>query len=121
MENFARFGTRLDDATRQTIERGRRVREAFKQPQYEPLPTAEQIAMLLAVTSGLFDDLSLEQVGPAGLAIREATVRENSAVFRRIEAGEALTEEDREALLKTARDAVEAAPWKQESRADGND
>lgn len=53
LEAFARFGTRLDEATRQTLERGRRVREVLKQHQYQPMPVAEQIAVLLAVTSGL--------------------------------------------------------------------
>ncbi len=55
LETFARFGTRLDAATRRTIERGHRVREVLKQQQYQPLPVADQIAVLLAVTEGMFD------------------------------------------------------------------
>ena len=46
LEAFARFGTRLDDATRRAIDRGQRLREVLKQPPNQPLPAAEQIAVL---------------------------------------------------------------------------
>ena len=72
LEAFARFGTRLDEATRQTLERGRRVREVLKQHQYQPMPVAEQIAVLLAVTSGLLDDVELGEMETAENAIRQA-------------------------------------------------
>jgi F-type H+/Na+-transporting ATPase subunit alpha len=107
LENFARFGTRLDEATRQAIERGRRVREVFKQPEFSPIPVAEQIAVLLAVTSGLFDDLPLEEVAEAEMALRRAVVENLSDLARRIEAGEALSDEDQERLLATMREALE--------------
>jgi F-type H+/Na+-transporting ATPase subunit alpha len=108
LENFARFGTRLDEATRQAIERGRRVREVFKQPEFSPIPVAEQIAVLLAVTSGLFDDLPLEEVAEAETALRRAMVENLSDLASRIEAGEALSDEDQERLLATMREALEA-------------
>jgi len=62
LEAFSRFGTRLDENTRKTIERGRRVREVLKQNQYKPIPVPEQIAVLLAVTEGLFDDLPVDRI-----------------------------------------------------------
>jgi F-type H+/Na+-transporting ATPase subunit alpha len=108
LEAFARFGTRLDEATRQTIERGRRVREVLKQPQYKPIDVAEQIAVLLAVTSGVLDDLPLDQIGAAEAAIRRATLEQLPAVCDRIQAGERLREKDREALVQTAREALSA-------------
>lgn len=100
LESFARFGTRLDEATQKVIERGRRVREVLKQPQYEPLPVAEQIAVLLAVTTGLFDDLPADAIGPISQTIREEVVRQETAVCRRIEQGERLSDADRAALLQ---------------------
>jgi F-type H+-transporting ATPase subunit alpha len=106
LENFARFGTRLDEATRQTIERGRRVREALKQPEYQPIPVAEQIAVLLAVTSGIFDDLPLTAVAEASLTIRHAVTEKLSAVCQRIESGERLSDEDRQALLNLAKSVL---------------
>ncbi len=47
LETFARCGTHVDKETRQIIEHGRRVRETLKQPQYRPIPAAEQITALL--------------------------------------------------------------------------
>jgi F-type H+-transporting ATPase subunit alpha len=103
LEAFARFGTRLDRQTRQTIERGRRVREALKQPQYQPMPVPEQIAVLLTVTSGLLDDLPLEHVAAATAAVRRGVVEELPAICQRMQAGEMLREGDRKAILSTAR------------------
>ncbi len=108
LENFARFGTRLDEATRQSIERGRRVREVLKQPQYEPLPVAGQIALLLAVTSGLFDELPAADVGAMSQQIREEVMRLETAVCRRIERGEQLSDADREALLARMKEIIAA-------------
>jgi F-type H+-transporting ATPase subunit alpha len=71
LESFARFGTRLDEQTKKTLEHGRRVREALKQNQLTPMSTGEQIAVLLAVTKGLFDGLPIENMGPAEAALLE--------------------------------------------------
>jgi F-type H+/Na+-transporting ATPase subunit alpha len=106
LETFARFGTRLDEDTRHTIERGRRVREVLKQPQYQPIPVAEQLAVLLAVTSGVLDDLALDQIGPAQRAIRQAFLEHLPDLARRIEAGKNLRDQDREALVRTAQKAL---------------
>ncbi len=107
LESFARFGTRLDEDTRRTLERGRRVREILKQPQYAPIPVAEQIAALLAVTEGLMDDLEPEQIPQTEETIR-TEVRENQPeISRRIHSGEKLTEEDRESLQKALRKVIE--------------
>ncbi|MFO1425348.1 MAG: alternate F1F0 ATPase, F1 subunit alpha [Candidatus Competibacteraceae bacterium] len=106
MEAFARFGTRLDDATRRAIDRGQRLREVLKQPQYQPLPAAEQIAVLLAVTQGLFDAVPLEQIGEAARAARAAVTTRCAEIGQRIAAGANLNEEDREVLLAAVRVAV---------------
>mgnify|MGYP001055605154 CR=1 FL=1 len=71
LESFSRFGTRLDEKTRKTLEHGKRVREALKQKQFSPLSTKEQIAVLLAVTKGIFDEVPLEKTGLAEQAILE--------------------------------------------------
>ena len=106
LETFSRFGTQVDPETRRTLERGRRVREALKQPQYNPLPPAEQIAVLLAVTAGVFDDLPLDEIAKAEGAVRRAIRAELPELCRRIEAGQQITEEDRETLLNAARRAL---------------
>lgn len=110
LETFARFGARLDDETRRTIERGERVREVLKQPQYAPVPVAGQIAVFLAVTQGHFDGLSLEQIGPAGEALGEAVYQEAPEACRRIEEGEQLSEEDRRSLEAVITRTLETFP-----------
>ena len=95
---------RLDDDTRRALERGRRVREILKQPQYEPLSVPEQIAVLVSVGGGIFDDLPIDQVADVERVIRRA-VRDEPEVGERIEAGRELSEEAREALLDLARRA----------------
>jgi F-type H+-transporting ATPase subunit alpha len=107
LEAFARFGTRLDKETRNILERGQRVREVLKQPQYHPIPVAEQIAALLAVTSGLYDGIPLDQMDAAEMAVRSAISEQLPDICRRIGAGEKLSDHDRAALLTASRGALE--------------
>lgn len=107
LETFARFGTRLDEETRKTLERGRRVREILKQPQYSPMRVSEQIAALVAVNEGLFDDQSIEEVGRTERKIRQTVPKQLPDLCEKIEQGKKFGEEDREAVLKVARDALE--------------
>jgi F-type H+-transporting ATPase subunit alpha len=59
---FAQFGSDLDKATLQQIERGKRMVELLKQGQYEPLPMEEQVTVLFAGTGGYLDELPLEAI-----------------------------------------------------------
>ncbi|MDO8649120.1 MAG: F0F1 ATP synthase subunit alpha [Candidatus Peregrinibacteria bacterium] len=59
---FAQFGSDLDAATRQQLDRGARLTELLKQGQYEPLPVAEQVVMLYAGVNGFLDDVPLPDV-----------------------------------------------------------
>lgn len=65
LEFFSRLGTRLDAVSEQIIRRGRRIREALKQPQGRPLPVGQQIALLTVVNEGLFDDVEADDVARA--------------------------------------------------------
>jgi F-type H+-transporting ATPase subunit alpha len=107
LETFARFGTRLDKATRQTLERGRRVREILKQPQYHPMPVPEQVAVLVAVEGGLFDDVPPEQVGEVEQRIREKIRPELTEIGTSILAGEKIDGAERQRILELARRAME--------------
>ena len=106
LESFARFATRLDDETRATIERGRRVREVLKQRESAPLSAIEQLGVLRAVVAGLFDGVPLERVAAAEQAIRSAVLAAHGEFAARIEAGERPAEADWQALVATARAAV---------------
>jgi F-type H+-transporting ATPase subunit alpha len=59
---FAQFGSDLDAATQAKIERGRRVVEVFKQPQYNPLSVEIQVSVLWAVQNGFMDDVPVDRI-----------------------------------------------------------
>ncbi len=69
MAAFAQFGSDLDASTQRLLNRGARLTELLKQPQFSPLKTEEQVAVLYAGVNGYLDKLKVSQVGPfeAGL------------------------------------------------------
>jgi F-type H+-transporting ATPase subunit alpha len=62
LEAFAQFGSDLDAATQRQLARGVRTVEMLKQPQYQPMPAENQVAVIYAVTNGLLDDIAVDQV-----------------------------------------------------------
>ena len=104
LEDFARFGAKLDEDTRAQLERGRRVREALKQPEAEPISVARQIALLLAVTEGLFDTVPLNAMTAATIAVVKAVDATPEA--RDIAQGAPLKGDRREAILRVTRAAL---------------
>ncbi|WAK03933.1 alternate F1F0 ATPase, F1 subunit alpha [Methylobacter sp. YRD-M1] len=108
LETFARFGTRLDEATRRSIERGRRVREVLKQPESRPLSAFEQIAMLLALNDGLFDAIALSETQQAGDRLTHELAGQLQSQRQKILAGEKLSDEDKSLLLDFARGVLDA-------------
>lgn len=65
LENFARFGTRLDDNTRHQLERGKRIRACLQQREHKLVPIDAQIALLQALISGKFDAIALRDIPAA--------------------------------------------------------
>ncbi|MDO8269954.1 MAG: F0F1 ATP synthase subunit alpha [Candidatus Levybacteria bacterium] len=59
---FAQFGSDLDDATLKKIERGKRVAEILKQPQYAPMAEFEEVLSIYSAATGLLDDFPLEKI-----------------------------------------------------------
>jgi F-type H+/Na+-transporting ATPase subunit alpha len=106
LESFSRFGTRLEESTRLTLERGRKVREILKQKQYAPMPAAVQIAVLLSVTAGLLDRVPIAKIAIAEQEIAAAIPSQLAELCLQIEKGDVLADEDREALLKVAETAI---------------
>jgi F-type H+/Na+-transporting ATPase subunit alpha len=117
LETFARFGTRLDEETERTLRRGRRIREVLQQPQYEPMPVPEQIAVLLAVSEGAFDRLPLERIVGVEEAVRKRVSEELPDLSARLARGERFEEEDRKKMLDVACSAISS---KQEKNEHGN-
>ena len=108
LEAFSRFGTRLDERTRQTLDHGYRVREVLKQNQFDPMPVAQQIAVLLAVTQGLFDAVPLDRMAAAEKAVRHMLCEDIPDLCQRIEAGMSLEGADRDLILNKVREAIES-------------
>ncbi len=103
LETFARFGTRLDENTRKVIEHGKRIRACFKQPELQPIPFLEQIIVLLALTNGLLDNVPLEKVGEAEIAIRGSKDKIPPEVVKRVFSDKPLNDDDRDVIVSVAR------------------
>lgn len=65
LASFAQFGSDLDDATKAQIDRGQRLTELLKQPQYQPMSVWEQFVSIHAVTSGAFDNVPVAKIKEA--------------------------------------------------------
>ena len=109
LETFARFGARLDDNTRKIIEHGRRIRACLKQPESMPVPVPAQITLLLALTAGLFDPVSLDKMAEAEHAVLDAAEKVPAEVGARIETADKLSDDDRKVIVEIARAAL--APY----------
>jgi F-type H+-transporting ATPase subunit alpha len=106
LETFSRFGARLDEDTRKTIEHGRRIRACLKQPEFAPVPVPAQIAVLLALTAELFDRVPLDQMTVAEQALCEAAEDIPAEVRERLDTAEKLSDEDRETIIEIARKSL---------------
>jgi F-type H+-transporting ATPase subunit alpha len=106
LESFAKFGTRLDDNTRKTIEHGKRIRACLKQPEFEPASVAEQIVVLVALTAGLLDTVPVDKIRIAEQALKKATESIPEDVRQRFSSNSKLSDEDRKAILKVVGPAI---------------
>jgi F-type H+-transporting ATPase subunit alpha len=106
LETFSRFGARLDEDTRKTIEHGRRIRSCLKQPEFAPVSVPAQIAVLLALTAELFDRVPLDQMTDAEHALHEAAANIPEEVCARLETADKLSGEDRETIIGIARKSL---------------
>jgi len=98
---FAQFASDLDDATRRQLERGKRVVELLKQPQYQPLQVWELGVILFAANNGYLDDVDVSSVLPFEKGLKDHLKNKNAAMIERIESSKELSKDD-EAELVTA-------------------
>ena len=111
LENFSRFGTRLDDNTKKIIDHGQRIRSCLKQNELHPLTVSEQIVVLLALTNGLLDGISIDKIADAETAILKDMENFPAEVMKRLFENQPLKNEDRDTILKIASDIL--APFKE--------
>ncbi|WP_322997801.1 F0F1 ATP synthase subunit alpha [Castellaniella sp.] len=95
---FAQFASDLDDATRRQLERGKRVVELLKQPQYQPQQVWELAVALYSVNNGHLDDMEVGQVLSFEKALKDFLKSKHEALIQRIEDVKELSKEDDAAL-----------------------
>ncbi len=106
LETFARFGAHLDDETKKIMEHGLRIRACLKQPETTPAPVPAQIAILVALTAGLFDRVPIDRMPDAERAVSAAAASIPVEVSERFESASSLRAADREAIMQIARAAL---------------
>ncbi|WP_437186415.1 F0F1 ATP synthase subunit alpha [Planctomicrobium sp. SH668] len=101
LEAFAQLGTELDAGTQRQLDRGYRMVELLKQPQYEPLDMADQVISIYAGTKGYFDKIARNQVARAEKELLQFIRDEKSEVRKALVETQTLSD-DVEANLKDA-------------------
>ncbi|HEV2402823.1 MAG TPA: F0F1 ATP synthase subunit alpha [Candidatus Saccharimonadales bacterium] len=100
---FSQFSTDLDAETRQRIERGQRLTELLKQPQYSPLSIWEMYASLLAATDGAFDVVPVHKIKAAQAALLQELQDNHKKLTDEIQTGAEPSATTRESVLKIAK------------------
>ncbi|HWK15803.1 MAG TPA: F0F1 ATP synthase subunit alpha [Rhizobiaceae bacterium] len=98
MAAFAQFGSDLDAATQRLLNRGARLTELLKQPQFSPLKTEEQVAVIFAGVNGYLDNLAVNQVGKFEQGLLAHMRADGKAVLDAIRAEKALSDDLRAKL-----------------------
>ena len=110
LQAFAQFGTEdLDPATRRQLERGQRLTEVLKQPQYEPLSLGQQVVILYAGAEGYLDDVPVDKVADFERALHEQIQATAAGVIEAIESTGELddaTEEQLKAAIEQFKGSV---------------
>ncbi|MGC1245120.1 MAG: F0F1 ATP synthase subunit alpha, partial [Spirulinaceae cyanobacterium] len=101
LEAFSQFASDLDEATQQQLARGERLRQVLKQPQYDPLSVAEQVAVVYAGLNGYLDDIEPEKVPNFAQGMRDY-LNNSKGKYTEIIASEKKLTDEAESLLKEA-------------------
>ncbi|MBR5883256.1 MAG: F0F1 ATP synthase subunit alpha [Mailhella sp.] len=101
MAAFAQFGSDLDKDTKAILDRGARMTELLKQPQYQPMPTEEQVASIYAASRGFLDDIEVKDVLPFEAGMLEMLRSEKPDILADIRDRKKL-DDDLEARLTAA-------------------
>ena len=100
LEAFAQFSSDLDPETKKQIDRGRRITELLKQPQYSPMPVEHQVAVIYAVNNGWFDTVEVDHVREAESSLVAYLEKIKRPLLDRIANGE--WDDEVESALKEA-------------------
>ena len=106
LEVFSKFGTQLDESTRQALARGERIRETLKQSQYKPLKASEQIVVIYATNLGLFDSIPLDKVQSLQDKLIASAHRSIQKVMDEIDGGAKLSDAFKAKIEKVATETI---------------
>jgi F-type H+-transporting ATPase subunit alpha len=101
---FAQFGSELDPATQRRLERGRRLTEILKQPQYEPVPLAEQVIVIYAGTEGYASEVPVEEMREYERNLLEYVRANHPRMVNELATEKVLTEETEDTLQQALMD-----------------
>jgi F-type H+-transporting ATPase subunit alpha len=118
LENYARFGTRLDEHTQRVIDHGQRIRSWLKQPELHPMSVPEQLVVLLALTSGYFDNILVEKIPEAEALLTQSSLALPAELLQRLTAQKPLSPDDQAALLACAKTVL--APFQEQPAAEND-
>jgi F-type H+-transporting ATPase subunit alpha len=105
---FAQFGSDLDEETKKTINRGQRLTELLKQPQYQPLSVWEQVASLIAATSGEFDHVPVEKIKEAQASLLTELKSDHKKAMDELNKGDKPSDETLDLISKAAAKVAKA-------------
>jgi F-type H+-transporting ATPase subunit alpha len=105
MAAFAQFGSDLDASTQRLLNRGARLTELLKQPQFSPLKTEEQVAVIFAGANGYLDSVAVNKVGDFEKHILSALRGKYAEILSTIAKEKALSDDTR-GKLKSALDEI---------------
>jgi F-type H+/Na+-transporting ATPase subunit alpha len=88
---FAQFGSELDAKTQAQIDRGKRIMEVFKQPQYSPIPVEIQVAVIWAVQNGYMDNVPVDRIKEYQASLAEFLTTRKAELLRKIAQEKALS------------------------------
>lgn len=102
LASFAQFGSDLDEDTRAQIDRGQRLTELLKQPQYEPMSVWEQYASISAITEGLFDKVVIKKIKDVQAALLTRLNTDHKKLMTDLNKGDKPSEAVQKAITKVA-------------------
>jgi F-type H+-transporting ATPase subunit alpha len=101
---FAQFASDLDEATRKQLERGQKVTELMKQPQYQPMEVWEMALTLFAVNNDVFDDIDVDKALSAEKSMKDYLKSKYADLVGRIDQAKNLSAEDEDGLKAAIQD-----------------
>ncbi|MDE2399834.1 MAG: F0F1 ATP synthase subunit alpha [Patescibacteria group bacterium] len=104
LEAFAQFGSDLDEATQNQLERGKRAIEVLKQAQYSPIKVENQVVIMYALTKGYMDNVAIEKIKAFENGLIEYSVRNAKTFYKEVQTSKMWTDKGEAELKKAIED-----------------